>query len=145
MLCVALLFLVCSMRRMDAALQLVLHYSDPRIDDQPLAVRSSTVDANWPRQGNIDFKNVYISYHPSLEPIVQDFSLSVRHGQKIGICGRTGSGKSTVVNAIFRLTDVASGTILVDGVDINELEPYHLRCRLAAVPQDTLMIEGTLR
>lgn len=86
-----------------------------------------------------------VTYDASLSPVIRDLSLSVGHGQKVGIFGRTGSGKSTMVNAIFRLADTTAGSIKLDGVDISALDPHHLRSRLAAVPQDTLIIAGTLR
>lgn len=101
--------------------------------------------AEWPTEGYIELKEVSIAYRPCLQPVVTGVNLKVSHGEKIGICGRTGSGKSTLVNAIFRLADVVSGTILIDNIDISTMEPHYLRSRLTTVPQDTLIIAGTLR
>ena len=61
------------------------------------------------------------------------------------VCGEFNRGKSTLVNALFRLADTASGSVHIDGVDIATLQPHYLRSKLAAVPQDTLVIAGTLR
>lgn len=99
----------------------------------------------WPRKGDIDIKNLFVAYSHHLEPVLRDLSLTVRHGQKVGICGRTGSGKSTLVNAIFRLAFTTGGVIKLDGVDISILEPHYLRSRISAVPQDILVLAGTLR
>lgn len=103
------------------------------------------VTADWPTKGEIEMSDVSISYHHSLEPVVRNLTLTIKHGQRVGICGRTASGKSTVVNAIFRLADIVSGTIRLDGVDITTVEPHVLRSKLAIVPQDSLIIAGTLR
>lgn len=86
-----------------------------------------------------------VTYDSNLPAVIRDLSLTVRHGQKVGIFGRTGSGKSTMVNAIFRLADTTAGCIRLDGIDIGCLEPHYLRSRLTAVPQDTLIIAGTVR
>lgn len=99
----------------------------------------------WPRSGTVEIENLYVAYDHDLEPVLRDLTLSVRHGTKVGICGRTGSGKSTLVNAIFRLAFTTSGVIKLDGVDISSLEPHYLRSRLSVLPQDTLVLAGTLR
>ena len=131
------------------AVERVLHYSDQRKESETLASGSGQEiilhDTTWPQTGRIRFQNVTVSYDPTLEPSVKDLDLQVRHGEKIGICGRTGSGKSTVVNALFRLADITSGQIFLDDRDITSIDPHWLRSRLSIVPQDPLMITGTLR
>jgi len=133
------------------ALQRVLHYSQLRQENQLSQRAQQTAPAplegraEWPVEGHIELRDVSIAYRPCLQPVVTGVNLRVRHGEKIGICGRTGSGKSTLVNAIFRLADVVSGSILIDNVDISTVEPHYLRSRLTTVPQDTLIIAGTLR
>lgn len=131
------------------AVERVLHYSQLRSENESAASSAaSTVlvdDGQWPRKGDMEIVHLSVTYHHSLEPVIRDLSLTIRHGQKVGICGRTGSGKSTLVNAIFRLADMAAGCIKLNGIDIASLEPHYLRSRLSAVPQDTLIIVGTLR
>uniref|UniRef100_A0A0N8CA55 ATP-binding cassette sub-family C member n=1 Tax=Daphnia magna TaxID=35525 RepID=A0A0N8CA55_9CRUS len=124
------------------AVERVLHYSELHPESESTTVAT---DSQWPRKGDIEISNLSVTYHCSLEPVLRDLSLTIGHGQKIGICGRTGSGKSTLVNAIFRLADTATGHIKLDGIDIATLEPHYLRSRLTAVPQDTLIFAGTLR
>lgn len=125
------------------AVERVLHYSHLRPESE--FVTTNPIDPRWPRKGDIEISHLTATYHLSLEPVLRDFTLNIPHGQKVGICGRTGSGKSTLVNAIFQLADTTFGTIKLNGIDIAEIEPHILRSRLAAVPQDTLIIAGTLR
>lgn len=126
------------------AVERVLHYSHLQPESEPTSV-STDVNSQWPNKGDIEIVHLSVTYHRSLEPVLRDLSLTIAHGQKIGICGRTGSGKSTLVNAIFRLADTSSGHIKLNGIDIASLEPHFLRSRLTAVPQDTLIFAGTLR
>lgn len=99
---------------------------------------------DWPTRGDIEFVNVSASYNASAK-VLQDISLSIRHGQKIAICGRTGSGKSSLVLALFRMLDVEEGTIVVDGIDISHLKHESIRAGIIAVPQETLIFEGSVR
>jgi ABC-type multidrug transport system fused ATPase/permease subunit len=126
------------------AVERVLHYSHLQPESESTS-ESAVVDSQWPSKGDIEIVHLSVTYHRSLEPVLRDLTLTIAHGQKIGICGRTGSGKSTLVNAIFRLADTASGHIKLNGIDIASLEPHFLRSRLTAVPQDTLIFAGTLR
>lgn len=126
------------------AVERVLHYSNLRPESETVA-NATLVDNDWPKRGDIEIDHLSVTYHLNLTPVLRDLTLSIPHGQKVGICGRTGSGKSTLVNAIFRLADTSFGTIKLNGVDISGLEPHFLRSRLAAVPQDILIIAGTLR
>lgn len=140
------------------AVERVLHYSHllPEGSNNftdPTSVGSSSLpppvvvqQEGWPKKGEMEISHLFVLYHPQQEPpVIRDLNLSIRHGEKVGICGRTGSGKSTLVNAIFRLADAAAGSIQLDGIDVSCLEPHYLRSRLALVPQDTLIIAGTLR
>ena len=129
------------------AVERVLQYSHLTTESSMSSVRDIIVhDTDWPRWGTIDFEDVTITYDAQqLEPAVKNLTLRIAHGQKVGICGRTGSGKSTITNAIFRLADVSSGRILLDNVDIMTIEPHWLRSKLSAVPQDVLMVSGSIR
>lgn len=126
------------------AVERVLHYSKLLPENQS-SDATFVVDPDWPQRGDIDISHLTVTYHLSSEPILRQLNLTIPHGQKVGICGRTGSGKSTLVNAIFQLADTTGGSIVINGVDISSLEPHYLRSRLTIVPQDTLVISGTLR
>ena len=93
--------------------------------------------------GNIDFNNIDFSYVPE-KPVLCDFNLSVRSGQKIAIVGATGSGKTTVVNLLTRFYDQNSGTIMLDGVDIRDIPKEQLRSYIAIVLQDTVLFSDTI-
>ncbi|RBR18642.1 uncharacterized protein FIESC28_05919 [Fusarium coffeatum] len=97
--------------------------------------------STWPSEGTIVFDRVWAGYKES-EHVLKNVSLLIEAGQKIGICGRTGSGKSSMVSAIFRMVDIHSGRILVDGLDISTIPREEIRRRLIGVPQDAFLIEG---
>eukprot|EP00933_Yihiella_yeosuensis_P000860 TRINITY_DN101376_c0_g1_i1.p1 TRINITY_DN101376_c0_g1~~TRINITY_DN101376_c0_g1_i1.p1 ORF type:complete len:709 (+),score=126.58 TRINITY_DN101376_c0_g1_i1:186-2129(+) len=93
----------------------------------------------------LQLENVNLRYQPGLPLILQGFSLTVWQGEKLGVCGRTGSGKSTLFQACFRMVEVEAGKILVHGVESMSMSLPTLRSQLAIVPQDALMFSGTLR
>ncbi|KAJ3549386.1 hypothetical protein NM208_g529 [Fusarium decemcellulare] len=96
----------------------------------------------WPSKGTIVFDNVSAGYRPS-EHVLKNISISIEAGQKIGICGRTGSGKSSMVSCLFRMVDLHGGRITVDDLDISTLPREEVRTRLVAVPQDAFLVDGS--
>ncbi|GME30562.1 hypothetical protein M1837_005155 [Neofusicoccum parvum] len=98
----------------------------------------------WPNQGAIEFRNMSASY-PSTGPVLEGITMTIAPGEKVGICGRTGSGKSSLALSMFHMLDVDGGSIFIDGVDILRLSPELLRSRLVAVPQEACMLNGTVR
>ncbi|XP_017767068.1 PREDICTED: ATP-binding cassette sub-family C member Sur [Eufriesea mexicana] len=105
----------------------------------------SHVPDNWPSRGEIIFENVSLRYVSQREPVISNLTLRIPAGQKIGICGRTGSGKSSTVMALFRLLDITHGRISIDGIDVRQVPLEVLRSRLSAIPQDVIMFSGTIR
>ncbi|XP_023761858.1 ABC transporter C family member 13 [Lactuca sativa] len=103
------------------------------------------VDANWPFQGQIEFHNVTLKYMPSLPPALRDLTLTITGGTQVGIVGRTGAGKSSIINALFRLNPICGGRIIVDGVKISDVSLRDLRSRFAVVPQTPFLFKGSLR
>ncbi|MBQ8293198.1 MAG: ABC transporter ATP-binding protein [Bacilli bacterium] len=95
-------------------------------------------------KGNIEFNHINFSYVEG-QPVLKDFTLSVKPGQKIALVGATGSGKTTVVNLLMRFYDVDSGEILIDGVNINDIPKYDLRNTIAIVLQDTVLFKDTIK
>lgn len=106
-----------------------------------------TLPPRWPQRGQIRFKHLSVRYgeDPSIPPALRDIDAIIAGGQKVGICGRTGAGKSTIVLALFRLVEAASGTIEIDGVDIGQLPLRTLRSRLAIVPQEPTVWRASVR
>lgn len=99
----------------------------------------------WPTEGVVSFENVMLKYRPELSPALKDVTFSTRPRERIGIVGRTGSGKSSIVVALFRMVELSEGHIYIDGVDISRLGLHKLRSRIAIVPQDASLFNGTIR
>ncbi|WHY91915.1 ABC transporter ATP-binding protein [Neobacillus cucumis] len=102
------------------------------------------VNENPIEKGRIDFENVSFSYEGANEPVLKDINLTFLPGETVGIIGSTGSGKSTLVGLIPRFYDVSSGTIKVDGENVNEVDPKKLREKIAIVPQKTILFTGSV-
>lgn len=114
------------------------------IMDSPLEIDEGKTELDINKfVGNIDFRNVNFSYVKD-EPVLKDFNLSIKPGQKIALVGATGSGKTTVVNLLMRFYDVDSGEILIDGVNINDIKKDDLRKTIAIVLQDTVLFSTTI-
>lgn len=110
------------------------------------ASEATTTSSSWPSHGCIEFKDVWLQYRDGLDCVLRGVSFTITGGEKIGVCGRTGSGKSTLMNAIFRtIEQLAQGRVLIDGVDIFSLPVRELRARLTIVPQDPVLFTGSLR
>ncbi|XP_040061754.2 multidrug resistance-associated protein 1-like [Ixodes scapularis] len=102
-------------------------------------------DPQWPGSGAVSFKSYSTRYRDGLGLVLRDVNLDVHPGEKLGIVGRTGAGKSTVTLSLFRIVEAASGKILVDDVDIAALGLQDLRSRITIIPQDPVLFQGTLR
>lgn len=97
----------------------------------------------WPKEGKIELKGLCVEY--GQERVLEDVNLTVGSSEKVGIIGRTGSGKSTLVNAIFRMIDIEEGKIEIDGVDIKSISLQELRRKIGIVPQEVTLFQGTIR
>mmetsp|Transcript_9780 Transcript_9780/g.14754 ORF Transcript_9780/g.14754 Transcript_9780/m.14754 type:complete len:854 (+) Transcript_9780:3062-5623(+) len=102
-------------------------------------------DSSWPREGRIEFKSMVMRYREDLDPVIKGLSAVVYPREKIGIVGRTGAGKSSLIQALFRIVELSSGSIEVDGVDIAEIGLERLRIEMAIIPQDPMLFSGTIR
>lgn len=99
----------------------------------------------WPELGTIRFRKVELKYKDEAEPVLKGISFHIRSEEKIGIVGRTGAGKSSIVTALFRLVEISSGSIIIDDLDIANLNLNELRRRLSIIPQDPVLFSGTIR
>lgn len=120
----------------------VLEYSDLEAELQPK--KPIEVSQTWPMYGHIEFKNVTYKYLSEGEPVLQRISFSVQPCEKIGIVGRTGAGKSSLIGALFRLAYI-SGKIIIDNIDTATVNLQMLRSRIAIIPQDPVLFSGSLR
>ena len=100
---------------------------------------------NWPSQGAIQFMNYTTRYRPDLEPVLKNLTFSVQPGERIGIVGRTGAGKSSLALALFRGLEAAEGKIVIDDIDIGLIGLQDLREAITIVPQDPTLFTGTVR
>jgi ATP-binding cassette subfamily B multidrug efflux pump len=110
----------------------------PAIADSPNALDES------PSEGEIEFRNLTFSYKPNDEAVLRDINLRIPSGQIMAFVGRTGSGKSTLVNLIPRVADAPEGTVLVDGVSVRDYRLAKLRSSIGYVPQETFLFSDTL-
>jgi len=99
----------------------------------------------WPAHGAVSFKNYSTRYREGLDLVLKDINLDIKPHEKIGVVGRTGAGKSSLTLALFRIIEPTSGSISIDGLDVSSIGLFDLRGRLAIIPQDPAMFEGTLR
>ncbi|MEW5309623.1 MAG: hypothetical protein WDW38_001500 [Sanguina aurantia] len=116
------------------------------LDEEALPViEGSRPPTSWPTAGAIVVSNLEVRYRPELEPVLQGLSFSVRPCEKIGVCGRTGCGKSTLMMALYRIVEPCGGSIRIDGIDVATIGLRDLRSRLSLVPQDPVIFSGTVR
>ena len=94
---------------------------------------------------SITFERVTLSYREGLPQALKEVSFRVEGGEKLGVVGRTGAGKSSLVRVLFRLAEISNGRILIDDVDISEYSLHQLRTSLAAIPQDPFLFSGSVR
>ncbi|KAL6650382.1 hypothetical protein ACP70R_009307 [Stipagrostis hirtigluma subsp. patula] len=113
--------------------------------EAPWEMEDCLPSPNWPNQGDIDVIDLKVRYRANTPLILKGITLSIKSGEKIGVVGRTGSGKSTLVQALFRLVEPAEGKIIIDGVDICTIGLHDLRSRFGVIPQEPVLFEGTVR
>ncbi|KAG7398176.1 hypothetical protein PHYBOEH_011499 [Phytophthora boehmeriae] len=122
----------------------ILHFREiPQEDDRP--DYPSIDSAVWPSQGSIVFTSLCLKYRPELPLVLNGVDMNIAGGEKVGICGRTGAGKSSLMIALFRICEFESGTIRIDGIDTQKLKLHNLRRSLAIIPQDPVLFSGPLR
>ena len=103
------------------------------------------VEESWPVEGKISLENYSTRYREGLDLVLHNISAEFNGGERVGIVGRTGAGKSSLTLALFRLIEPAQGKIVIDGLDISKLGLHNLRSKLTIIPQDPVLFSGTLR
>ncbi|XP_032455224.1 multidrug resistance-associated protein 4-like isoform X1 [Nasonia vitripennis] len=102
------------------------------------------IGKEWPERGEVIFEHVYLKYSKEAEPVLKNLTFSIQPRMKVGIVGRTGAGKSSLISALFRLTNF-DGTVSLDGIDIKKIGLSDLRSRISIIPQDPVLFSATLR
>ncbi|KAL3521598.1 hypothetical protein ACH5RR_019747 [Cinchona calisaya] len=113
--------------------------------EAPEVIESNRPPINWPTVGKVEIQDLQIKYRADAPLVLRGISCTFEGGHKIGIVGRTGSGKTTLIGALFRLVEPAGGRILVDGIDISTIGLHDLRSRFGIIPQDPTLFNGTVR
>ncbi|XP_042235553.1 multidrug resistance-associated protein 1-like isoform X2 [Homarus americanus] len=113
--------------------------------ESPWNVKEHSPSKSWPENGSLTFNNYQTRYRPGLELVLKGISCTINPGEKVGIVGRTGAGKSSLTLALFRIIEADGGTIEIDGINISKLGLHDLRSCLSIIPQDPVLFSGTLR
>jgi ATP-binding cassette subfamily C (CFTR/MRP) protein 1 len=121
-----------------------LHYYGTALEEEA-PLHTIEVRKSWPESGEIVFNNVQMRYRAGLPLVLNGLSMHVRGGERIGVVGRTGAGKSSIMSTLFRLVELSAGSITIDGLDISTIGLHDLRSRLAIIPQDPTLFKGTIR
>jgi ATP-binding cassette subfamily C (CFTR/MRP) protein 1 len=113
--------------------------------ERPEILSKHRPKANWPSQGAVEFNNFSTRYRPGLDLVLKNINLKIKAHEKIGVVGRTGAGKSSLTLALFRIIEAASGNIAIDELNTSSIGLLDVRRRLAIIPQDAALFEGTVR
>lgn len=135
---------ICNAENKMISIERVLQYSSIT-SEAPLVLEQSRPPNKWPEVGAICFKDLQIRYAEHLPSVLKNINCAFPGRKKVGVVGRTGSGKSTLIQAIFRIVEPREGSIIIDDVDISKIGLQDLRSRLSIIPQDPTMFEGTVR
>uniref|UniRef100_A0AAQ5Y2C9 Multidrug resistance-associated protein 1 n=1 Tax=Amphiprion ocellaris TaxID=80972 RepID=A0AAQ5Y2C9_AMPOC len=126
------------------AVERVKEYCDTEKEAQ-WTHQASSLPPGWPTTGCIDIRGFGLRYREDLDLAIRNISISISGGEKVGIVGRTGAGKSSLTLGLFRIIEAAEGKIFIDGVDISQLGLHELRSRITIIPQDPVLFSGSLR
>lgn len=129
---------------MNSAERLV-YYAETLKQEAPQRIPETKPEASWPSEGSVQFDNVWLQYRPGLPNVLKGVTLDVHGGEKVGIVGRTGAGKSSILTVLLRLSEATRGIVRIDGVDVSKIGLEDLRRAIAILPQDPLLFSGTLR
>ncbi|KFR15692.1 Canalicular multispecific organic anion transporter 2, partial [Opisthocomus hoazin] len=126
------------------AVERIKEYSETETE-APWIIEGKSPPEDWPSKGELEFVNYSVRYRKGLDLVLKGLNLQVHGGEKIGIVGRTGAGKSSMTLCLFRILEAVKGEIRIDGVNISEVGLHDLRSRLTIIPQDPVLFSGTLR
>ncbi|KAJ4802620.1 ABC transporter C family member 5 [Rhynchospora pubera] len=134
----------CKLENKVIAIERINQYSEIP-PEPPLIIENCRPPSCWPPSGTIEIIDLTVRYKEHLPTVLHGISCIFPGGKKVGIVGRTGSGKSTLIQALFRLVEPLRGSIVIDGLDISTIGLHDLRSRLSIIPQDPTLFEGTVR
>ncbi|KAG2378904.1 hypothetical protein C9374_008052 [Naegleria lovaniensis] len=123
----------------------ILHYCHGIDREAPTELENDPIPTQWPTQGHVKIENMSVKYRDDLDPVLKSISLDIQPGTKLGLVGRTGSGKSSLLITLFRFIEPFQGSITVDGLNISQIGLKTLRKSLLIIPQQPVLFSGTLR
>ncbi|KAK9057213.1 hypothetical protein SSX86_024580 [Deinandra increscens subsp. villosa] len=135
---------LCNMENSIISVERILQYMSIR-SEAPLVVETCRPHDLWPSNGKVDIQNLQVRYAPHLPLVLRGITCSFHGGTKTGIVGRTGSGKSTLIQTFFRIVEPTGGDIFIDGINISSIGLHDLRSRLSIIPQDPTLFQGSVR
>nr|QEY08336.1 ATP-binding cassette sub-family C member 3b [Crocus sativus] len=135
---------LCNLENKVISVERILQYTSIP-GEPPLTVEENKPDSSWPSSGEVVLRDLRVRYGPHMPFVLKGLTCTFHGGTKNGIVGRTGSGKSTLIQTLFRIVDPTVGQIFIDGFDISTIGLHDLRFRLSIIPQDPTMFEGTVR
>lgn len=118
----------------------VKEYTDIRSEN----TKAGLIEANWPSKGKIEYRNVSLTYETTKQQVLKNVNFTIEPRQKVGIVGRTGAGKSSIISTLFRLYDI-DGKIIIDDIDTKMLALEFLRSHIIIIPQDPVLFTGMYR
>jgi ATP-binding cassette subfamily C (CFTR/MRP) protein 1 len=127
------------------SIERLTYYGNELVQEAPAVLEGHRPPKDWPAQGKITFENVELRYRPDLPPVLRNLSLDIAPGQLVGIVGRTGAGKSSIIMTLFRMVELSAGKVIIDGIDISTIGLHDLRSNVAIIPQDAVLFSGTMR
>lgn len=122
----------------------VLEYAELPSEEQSGNAIKTKASGGWPSKGEIEFDDLSLFYNDETKPAIKNLRFAIKSQEKIGIVGRTGSGKSSIIQALFRMPKI-TGTIRIDNVDTQSLSLHELRKNISIIPQDPILFSGSLR
>ncbi|KAL8131721.1 ABC transporter C family member 3-like [Apium graveolens] len=135
---------LCNLENKIISVERILQYASIE-SEPPLVIEHNRPDEHWPSSGEVDIFNLQVRYAPHMPLVLRGLTCTFLGGKKNGIVGRTGSGKSTLIQTIFRIVEPTAGKISIDGINISLIGLHDLRSKLSIIPQDPTMFEGTVR
>uniref|UniRef100_A0A8D2LSN2 Multidrug resistance-associated protein 1 n=1 Tax=Varanus komodoensis TaxID=61221 RepID=A0A8D2LSN2_VARKO len=126
------------------AVERVKEYSEKEKEAE-WTIKAMAPPSSWPHKGQVEFRDYGLRYRDDMDLVLRNISISIDGGEKVGIVGRTGAGKSSLTLGLFRINEAAEGEILIDGINIAKIGLHDLRFKVTIIPQDPILFSGSLR